>query len=71
MIPLAQLKVLSETVHRVAHVTPHAWALEAFQSLVADNGGVGDIAGYLLILAGFAAVLLLLATWRLRTVLAR
>lgn len=71
MIPLVQLKMLSETVYRVAHVTPHAWALEAFQSLVADNGGVGDIAGYLLILAGFASVLLLLATWRLRTVLVR
>jgi ABC-2 type transport system permease protein len=71
MIPLAQLKLLSDTVYRVAHVTPHAWALEAFQSLVADKGGVADIAGFLLILAGYAAVLLLLATWRLRTVLVR
>ena len=71
MIPLAQLKLLSDTVYRVANVTPHAWALEAFQSLVADKGGVADIAGFLLILAGYAAVLLLLATWRLRTVLVR
>ena len=71
MIPLVQLKLLSDTVYRVAHVTPHAWALEAFQSLVADKGGVADIAGFLLILAGYAAVLLLLATWRLRTVLVR
>lgn len=71
MIPLAQLKLLSDTVYNVAHVTPHAWALEAFQSLVADKGGVADIAGFLLILAGYAAVLLLLATWRLRAVLVR
>jgi len=71
MIPLVQLKLLSDTVYNVAHVTPHAWALEAFQSLVADKGGIGDIAGFLLILAGYAAVLLLLATWRLRAVLVR
>lgn len=71
MIPLVQLKLLSDTIYRVAHVTPHAWAMEAFQSLVADKGGVADIAGFLLILAGYAAVLLLLATWRLRTVLVR
>jgi hypothetical protein len=37
MIPLVQLKLLSDTVYNVAHVTPHAWALEAFQSLVADK----------------------------------
>ena len=71
MFPLAVLKVLSETVYRVAHVTPHAWALEAFQTLVVDDGGVADIAGFLLVLLGYAAVLFLLATWRLRVVLVR
>lgn len=71
MFPLAALKLISDTVYRVAHITPHAWALEAFQTLVAERGTVADISGYLLILVGYAAVLILLATWRLRAVLVR
>ncbi len=71
MIPLASFEILSDTVYRVAHVTPHAWGLEAFLTLVAEDGGVGDIAGFLLILLAYAAVFFLLATWRLRTVLVR
>ena len=69
MFPLAVFELLSETVYRVAHVTPHAWALESFLALVAANGGVADIVGFLLILMGYAVVLLALATWRLRKVL--
>lgn len=71
MVPLAVFSLLSDTVYQVAHVTPHAWALEAFQALVAEHAGVADIAGYLGILVGYAAVLGLLATWRLRRVLVR
>ncbi len=71
MFPLAVLEMLSDTVYRVAHVTPHAWALEALQALVTEDAGVADIAGFLLILVGYAVVLGLLATWRLRKVLVR
>jgi len=71
MFPLAALEVLSDTVYTVAHVTPHAWALESFQALVVDDGGLADITGFLGILLGYAAVLFLLATWRLRAVLVR
>jgi ABC-2 type transport system permease protein len=71
MIPLAAFELLSDTVYQVAHVTPHAWALEAFLKLAAENGGIGDIAGFLLILVGYAALFFVLATWRLRTVLVR
>ena len=71
MFPLAVFELLSDTVYRVAHVTPHAWALEAFQKLVAEDGGLADIWAFLLILVGYAAVLGVLATWRLRRVLVR
>ena len=71
MFPLAVFEMLSDTVYRVAHVTPHAWALEAFQALVAEDAGITEIAGFLLVLIGYAAVLGLLATWRLRKVLVR
>jgi len=71
MVPLAVFELLSDTVYRVAHVTPHAWALEAFQALVAEDAGVGDIAGFLAILLGYVVLLGLLATWRLRRTLVR
>jgi ABC-2 type transport system permease protein len=71
MFPLAVFELLSDTVYRVAHVTPHAWALEAFQALVAEEARVVDIAGFLAVLVGYAAILGLLATWRLRKVLVR
>lgn len=71
MFPLAVFELLSDTVYRVAHVTPHAWALEAFQKLVAEDGGLGDIWVFLVVLVGYAAVLGVLAVWRLRRVLVR
>lgn len=71
MFPLAVFEMLSDTVYRVAHVTPHAWALEAFQSLVAEDGGLGDISGFLGVLVAYALVLGVLAVWRLRAVLVR
>lgn len=71
MIPLAAFEFMSDTVWRVAHVTPHAWALEAFEELVAYDGGFAEIAVFLLILLGYAAIFFALGTWRLRAVLTR
>lgn len=71
MFPLAVFELLSTTVWRVAHITPHAWALESFEELVGYGGGFGDIAGFLLILLGYAAVFFTLGTWRLRAILTR
>jgi ABC-2 type transport system permease protein len=71
MFPLAVFELLSDTVYRVAHVTPHAWALEAFQKLVAEDGGLADIWLFLLVLVGYAALLGVVAVWRLRRVLVR
>ena len=71
MYPLAVLEVLSDTVYRVAHVTPHAWALEAFEELTAFGGGFGDVALFLAILVGYALVFYALAIWRLKTVMRR
>ena len=50
----------------IAHFTPHAWGNDAFAELVQRNGQVVDILRELAVLAAFAAVLLSLATWRLR-----
>lgn len=66
MWPLA---VVSSTMREVGHVTPHAWAVDAWTTLLSRGGTLVTIAGPLTILAGFAAVFLTLATVRLRRIL--
>jgi ABC-2 type transport system permease protein len=68
MLPI---ELFSDTMTRVAHLTPHAWALDAFAELVRNGGTVVDILPELAVLTGYAAVLLLLAAWRLRISLTR
>jgi ABC-2 type transport system permease protein len=66
MVPL---EVFPDTVRTVAHVTPHAWANDGFAELIGRDGGLGDILVEVGVLAAFAAVLLALASWRLRRVI--
>ena len=66
MIPL---ELFSPTMQNVAHVTPHAWALDGFAELVRRGGTIVDILPELGALAGFAVVLPAAATFRLRSVL--
>lgn len=68
---MAPLELFPPTMQTVAHVTPHAWAVDAFAELVRRGGGLADIGGELAVLAGFAAVLLTVATWRLQRSLTR
>lgn len=66
MVPL---EVFSETMQRVAHITPHAWALDGFAELIRRGGTIVDILPELGVLAAFAVGLLFVATLRLRHVL--
>jgi ABC-2 type transport system permease protein len=66
MVPL---EVFPSTMRTVAHVTPHAWANDAFTHLLQHGGGLTSIAVDLAVLSGFALVLLTLSGWRLRRVL--
>ena len=65
------IELFSPTMRQVAHVTPHAWALDAFAELVRRGGGIIDILPELGILAAYALVLLGLASWRLRVAITR
>jgi ABC-2 type transport system permease protein len=64
-------ELFSDTMQKIAHVTPHAWALDGFAELVRHNGSVVDILPQLGILTLYATLLLALASWRLRAVLTR
>jgi linearmycin/streptolysin S transport system permease protein len=66
MVPL---EVFSPTMRTVAHITPHAWANDAFAKLIGDGDSIGAILPQLGVLAIYAVVLLTLATWRLRRTL--
>ncbi len=68
MLPL---ELFSPTLQNIAHVTPHAWALDAFAELVQRGGGLFDILPELGVLMAYAVVLGLIATWRLRAVITR
>jgi len=68
MLPV---ELFSPTMQKVAHITPHAWALDGFAELVRRDGTVVDILPELGILVVYATVLLVLAAWRLRIALTR
>jgi ABC-2 type transport system permease protein len=63
MVPM---EIFPDTMVKIAHITPHAWALDGFAELVRHGGTIASIGTELAVLAGFAVALLALGTWRLR-----
>lgn len=68
MLPI---ELFSPTMKAVAHITPHAWALDGFAELLRRDGTTLDILPELGVLAAYATVLLGVASWRLRAVITR
>ena len=71
MVPLSVMEMFSPTLYRIAHVTPHAWGIEAFETLILHGGTIADILPELGVLAAFAVVVYALGAWRLRVTLTR
>lgn len=65
------IEFFGDTLRQVAHITPHAWALDAFSELIRRDGSVVDILPDVGVLALYASVLLALAAWRLRVAITR
>ncbi len=63
MVPL---EFFTPTMQTVAHITPHAWAIDGYAELVRRDGTLVDVLPYLAILLAYAAVLFGLAATRLR-----
>ena len=68
MVPL---ELFSPVMQRVAQFTPHAWAISGLSEVIRHGGHLADVLPQLGVLLAFAAVLILLATWRLRRVALR
>ena len=65
------IDLFSPTMQQIAHITPHAWALDGYAELVRRGGTTVDILPELGVLFAYAAVLLALAGWRLRIAITR
>ena len=63
------LEIVPPIMRTIGHITPHAWAMDAWTDVVFGHAGVADIAVQLAVLTGFAVVLGTLATRRLRRAL--
>ncbi len=68
MVPV---EIFSPGMQSAARITPHYWSNDAFAELVRRDGTFVDILPQLGVLAGFTAVLLAVATWRLQRVITR
>ena len=66
---MAPLETFPATMRKIAHITPHAWANDAFNTLLVNGGGLSSVWLDVVVLCAYALVLLTLATWRLRRVL--
>jgi len=67
MVPI---EVFGEPMRTIAHVTPHAWAIDGFRALVFEHAGIVGILPQLTVLVAMGGALLLLASWRFRRTLA-
>lgn len=67
MLPL---QLFSDRMRLIAHVTPHAWGVDAFTEVVQRGAGIGGILVELGVLIGYAVVLGSIATVRMRKAIA-
>jgi linearmycin/streptolysin S transport system permease protein len=63
MVPL---EIFPPTMYRIAHLTPHAWAIQALNDSIATNATPAAVSSDLLVLGLYAAGLLTVATVLLR-----
>ena len=63
MIPF---QTMPAGMQAIARFIPHSWALLGLQELIRTGGGIDTVVPNLLVLTGFAVVLMGLAAWRFR-----
>jgi ABC-2 type transport system permease protein len=67
---MAPLEVFPSTARAIAHITPHAWANDAFSKLLKHGGDLITVLPQIAVLLGFALATIALAVWQLRRTLA-
>ncbi len=51
------LAIVPVSMRVIGHFTPHAWAMDGFIEVIGNRGSLGDIVPELVVLLGFAAVM--------------
>jgi ABC-2 type transport system permease protein len=59
MVPI---ELFPDPMVTIAHVTPHAWAMDAFDVVLRDGGTIADVLPEIGVLAAYAAGLLVVAS---------
>jgi ABC-2 type transport system permease protein len=59
------LSVVGPVMRAIGHLTPQAWAMDAWNLIINDGAGLADIATQMAVLVGYAVVLSALAVWAL------
>lgn len=67
---MAPLEIFPSTARTIAHITPHAWANDAFSKLLAHGGDFINVLPQIAVLLGFAGLAMIVAVWRLQRTLA-
>lgn len=60
------LEIVPPVMQTIGHLTPHAWAVDAWIELLSRGGGIAQIGTELAVLTGFAVGMLALASLRLQ-----
>jgi ABC-2 type transport system permease protein len=68
MIPI---EFMPATMQTVAHLTPHAWAVDGLRKLITDGGGLASVAPQVGVLVAYGLALVALASWRFRLAITR
>jgi linearmycin/streptolysin S transport system permease protein len=63
---MAPLEVFPSTARKIAHITPHAWANDAFSKLLKHGGDLITVLPQIGVLLGFAALAITVGVWQLR-----
>ena len=63
---MAPLEVFPATARTIAHVTPHAWANDAFSKLLKHGGDLITVLPQIGVLLAFAVLATTIAVWRLQ-----
>ncbi len=58
--------IMPATLKTIGLITPHAWALDAYQDLIVRGYGLVEVAPKVCVLAGFAIVFFAVGVWRFR-----
>ncbi len=63
MVPF---EIFPDGLRTFAHITPHAWAIDAFTEVIQRGGGLGEIGTELAVLVAYGVAVLAAATFTLR-----